>query len=128
MSPHADTLPETIGFDVFIIHTRPLSVAWTLQESTRAGEEECPAAGSRDESKRNKEAARPARGRSALDRQLRRAMDANLQELELMHKRVRERVTLQRVALLNPLRSAFVLQEILGKRRLHGTHTLHVTF
>lgn len=28
------------------------------------------------------------RGSSALDRQLRKAMDANLQELELMHKRV----------------------------------------
>ncbi|CAM9348904.1 unnamed protein product [Scytosiphon promiscuus] len=57
------------------------------EESTVGGDEMDPAAGSRDESKRNKVAARPARGRSALDRQLQRAMDANLQELELMHKR-----------------------------------------
>lgn len=41
------------------------------------------------ESKGDKPASRPGRGRTALDRQLRRAMDANLQELELMHKRVK---------------------------------------
>lgn len=47
---------------------------------------------SNGEAKRDKAAASPGRGRSALDRQLRKAMDANLQELELMHKRVNTRV------------------------------------
>eukprot|EP00752_Nemacystus_decipiens_P011224 g9974.t1 len=39
------------------------------------------------EAKQDKVAAGAGRGNSALDRQLRKAMDANLQELELMHKR-----------------------------------------
>lgn len=61
------------------------------QEPAGNGEEKSMAASS-GESKRDKAAARPGRGRSALDRQLRKAMDANLQELELMHKRVNTRV------------------------------------
>lgn len=35
------------------------------------------------------ESAGPSRGRKALDRQLQKALDANLRELELLHKRVR---------------------------------------
>lgn len=35
------------------------------------------------------EGAGPSRGRKTLDRQLQKALDANLRELELMHKRVR---------------------------------------
>ncbi|CBN77193.1 conserved unknown protein [Ectocarpus siliculosus] len=56
------------------------------EELAGNGEEKSMSA-SNGESKRDKAAARPGRGRSALDRQLRKAMDANLQELELMHKR-----------------------------------------
>lgn len=62
---------------------------WTTQESAGRDEEESTATVSSGESKRDKPATRPGRGRTALDRQLRRAMDANLQELELMHKRVK---------------------------------------
>ncbi|CAM9118216.1 unnamed protein product, partial [Hapterophycus canaliculatus] len=85
------------------------------EQSARGGEEECPAAGSRDESKRNKAAAKPARGRSALDRQLRRAMDANLQELELMHKReeVEQAELEQAIAMSLALESKRVEHEIL---------------
>eukprot|EP00903_Cladosiphon_okamuranus_P009751 g9270.t2 len=46
-----------------------------------------PSTVSSGESKREEAAAGAGRGSSALDRQLRKAMDANLQELELMHKR-----------------------------------------
>lgn len=65
----------------------------TLRQQEPAGsdEEESPATVSSSESKRDEPAARLERGRTALDRQLRRAMDANLQELELMHKRVKKR-------------------------------------
>ncbi|CAN0226361.1 unnamed protein product, partial [Ectocarpus sp. 13 AM-2016] len=56
------------------------------QDPAGNGEEKSMAA-SNGESKQDKAAARPGRGRNALDRQLRKAMDANLQELELMHKR-----------------------------------------
>lgn len=62
-------------------------IAHAQQETGGHDEEESPSG----ESKRDKAASRPGRGRAALDRQLRRAMDANLQELELMHKRVRTR-------------------------------------
>ena len=67
---------------------------WPLggqQEPTGNGEEDTVPSASSGESKQKMAAARPGRGRSALDRQLRKAMDANLQELELMHKRVSKR-------------------------------------
>ena len=58
------------------------------QEPEAHGEQEPTSNVSSGESKRDRAAAGAGRGSSSLDRQLRKAMDANLQELELMHKRV----------------------------------------